>query len=413
MDSDRPQYRVLHVTPSFYPAHSYGGPIVALYELCRAQKAAGLQVRVLTSDAALSGYGGRWVHKYGVPTFYGRVALYKDIAPELLCQLPSSVRWADLVHVTGIFSATSLLGMASAVSLGRPCVVSPRGSLLPWALAQNSRQKHLALRLLAPLFSRVSAWHATSEEEAAALRESGAVHPQATIHVIGNGVSPFCESATTAAAGTGSIALGNKSLEQPRIVILGRIHPVKNLELALLALAELRRRAPQATLLLVGKAAAEDGAYLCTLHKQAVRLGLSVAFGPDKDSPSAAAVRFLGTHTGVAKQQILASADVLWLCSHMESFGNVVPEALAAGTPVVAAQTTPWRWLQDAALGRWVSPTAAEFAQATHSLLEALRPPARRAAFIQRCQEALQTHFAWPRIEIAMRALYAAAQTRR
>ena len=32
-----PPLRVLHVVPSFYPAHGYGGPISALYELCLQQ----------------------------------------------------------------------------------------------------------------------------------------------------------------------------------------------------------------------------------------------------------------------------------------------------------------------------------------------------------------------------------------
>src|SRR5437870_2301400 len=80
--------RILHVTPSFYPAHRYGGPALALYELCRAQLRAGLEVRVLTSDAdgggRLAGLGGRWVGDHGVSTYYGRVACGEDIAPELL-----------------------------------------------------------------------------------------------------------------------------------------------------------------------------------------------------------------------------------------------------------------------------------------------------------------------------------------
>jgi hypothetical protein len=44
--------RVLHVSPSFYPALMYGGPVMALYQLCLSQLAAGHLVTVLTSDAA-------------------------------------------------------------------------------------------------------------------------------------------------------------------------------------------------------------------------------------------------------------------------------------------------------------------------------------------------------------------------
>ena len=59
-DSPRlPPLRVLHVVPSFYPAHGYGGPVSALYELCLAQVAAGLDVRVLTSAASGPGASSR------------------------------------------------------------------------------------------------------------------------------------------------------------------------------------------------------------------------------------------------------------------------------------------------------------------------------------------------------------------
>ena len=80
--------RILHLSPSFHPAYQYGGPVAALYDLCRAQLDAGLLVRVLTSDAdgpgrRLYGVGGRLCDDYGVPTFYGRVRLGEDIALEL------------------------------------------------------------------------------------------------------------------------------------------------------------------------------------------------------------------------------------------------------------------------------------------------------------------------------------------
>src|SRR5262249_3435770 len=43
--------RLLHVTPSFYPAHIYGGPTRSVYELCRGLVQGGCDLRVLTTDA--------------------------------------------------------------------------------------------------------------------------------------------------------------------------------------------------------------------------------------------------------------------------------------------------------------------------------------------------------------------------
>ena len=42
---------VLHVVPSFFPAHSYGGPIQSVLALCRALSRHGCAVRVLTTNS--------------------------------------------------------------------------------------------------------------------------------------------------------------------------------------------------------------------------------------------------------------------------------------------------------------------------------------------------------------------------
>jgi len=168
-----------------------------------------------------------------------------------------------------------------------------------------------------------------------------------------------------------------------------------------LALAELRKSSPDATLLIVGPEPAQTGrgsaGYGARLRACAqAALGAGAPF----------AVRFLGLITGEPKQALLRSADVLWLCSHMESFGNVVLEALAAGTPAVAATTTPWRGLDEMGGGRWVAQTPAAFAEATRALLREQEGPAAREAVARRCQAAVAARFAWPRIESEMRALY-------
>src|SRR5439155_23062515 len=43
--------KILHVTPSFYPAVVYGGPTYSVYGLCRSLIHQGCLLRVLTTDA--------------------------------------------------------------------------------------------------------------------------------------------------------------------------------------------------------------------------------------------------------------------------------------------------------------------------------------------------------------------------
>lgn len=382
--------RVLHVTPSFFPATRYGGPAAALYDLCRAQQAAGLKVRVLTSDAAggktrLWGLSGRFVTDHGVPTLYGRATIGEDIAPELLPSLLRELAWADVVHVTGLWSPTSLLGILGATcAVGRrkPCVVSPRGALLPWALRQGSSKKQIFLRLFAPVLRRVAGWHATSDEEAAAISQLDApriVGGAAAVAVVPNGI----DVPTMLAPRVGD----------PIIVALGRVHPVKNLELALDALALLRRSEPRATLQIIGSSD-EQPQYGDLLRHKAATLGLA-------DS-----VQFSGELVGEAKNAALRAASLLWLCSHMESFGNVVLEALAQGTPVVAAQTTPWHGLDEIGGGRWVSATAEAFVSATRQLLAEQSSASLREGVAARCQAAVRERYSFSAAQARMRSLY-------
>lgn len=337
---------------------------------------------------------GRYVPDVGVPTFYGRVTLGEDVSLQLVRELPASVRWADLVHVTALWSPSSLLSLSLCLSplspLRRPLVLSPRGALLPWALSQRGGRKQSALRLLRPLLQRVQGWHATSEEEAEALARLRLLGPQAQVAVVGNG-APLSTEHPPRLQPEHPQVQRLLTTGAPRIVTLGRVHPVKNLELAIRSLAHLRRLRghDQATLMVIGPERAGEP-YGDQLRQLAATLGI------------ADAVSFVGLQKGAIKDQLLAGSDVLWLPSHMESFGNVVVEALAVGTPVVAAQTTPWQDLELHRVGRWVPPDAQHFAEAT-ALLLALRS---RAEWAAHCQAIAVAHYSWSQRERALRRLY-------
>ena len=112
---------------------------------------------------------------------------------------------------------------------------------------------------------------------------------------------------------------------------------------------------------------------------------------------------------GAAKERLLAESAALWLCSHMESFGNVVVEALGAGTPVIATQTTPWQRLEPAAVGRWVPADPAALAAATVELLNRQAEPSSRQSLAACCQEFVRAHFSLEQSELEMRQLYRSA----
>ncbi|HEX6367793.1 MAG TPA: glycosyltransferase [Longimicrobium sp.] len=145
----------------------------------------------------------------------------------------------------------------------------------------------------------------------------------------------------------------------PVLVASGRLAEQKGFSYLLDALRILRERIP-ATLWLLG-----EGPLRGQLQEQAERLGI------------ADAVRFLGFRAD--PHAFVRAADVFVLSSIYESFGNVIVEAMAVGTPVVAANCPygPAEIIHDGVNGVLVPPRdPAALADAVQRLLD---EPALRA----------------------------------
>jgi teichuronic acid biosynthesis glycosyltransferase TuaC len=144
----------------------------------------------------------------------------------------------------------------------------------------------------------------------------------------------------------------------PVLLSVGHLIRRKGHELVIEALARL----PEARLLIAG-----EGPERHALERHARRLGV------------AGRVRFLGRVAHEALAELYSAADVLVLASSREGWANVLLEAMACGTPVVASNVwgTP-EVVADADAGCLVDErTGAAFAAAIAHLLAS--PPARAA----------------------------------
>jgi len=122
------------------------------------------------------------------------------------------------------------------------------------------------------------------------------------------------------------------------------------------------------------------------LHRRGVPLRLDVyGTGPHLDELVAIAGEapvvfhgYVGDRTTLARH--LAAADVALSVCPGETFGLAVLEALAAGTPVVTADTGGARELVDASCGRWAPPRPDLLADAVLDLTSQPEPSRRTAA---------------------------------
>lgn len=122
----------------------------------------------------------------------------------------------------------------------------------------------------------------------------------------------------------------------PVILTVGNLHEHKGQRLALEAFALLRQSHAQAQLLVVG-----EGPDRAWLQARSVALGLT------------AAVRLVGMVPNTELARWYSAADVLVLASSREGWPNVLLEAMACGTPVVASDVGGVREIvQTAVAGR-------------------------------------------------------------
>lgn len=370
--------RILHVSPSFYPAHVYGGPIQSTFHLCRQLAADGHDVRVITTNA--SGPNevldvdtrGEVEVAEGVRVRYFRRVFSENASVELLRALPSAVSAADVVHLTGVYSFPTFPALLACRSSGRPLVWSPRGSLQRHPGTTRLVMKAMWEAVCIGLRPSRLCLHVTSEMEA---KESAARFPDVPRVVISNGVDVPPPRRKRPAEGC------------LRVLFLGRVHPIKGIENLIAACAELTREPGPTWHLTV--AGAGIPSYGESLRGLADKLGV------------AEQVTWAGEVLGEAKEALFDTHDVAVLPSLRENFGMVVAEALSRGVPVIASRGTPWEGLEREGCGLWVANDALTLASALRRIA---------ASSLDRMGEKgrlwMQRDFSWSAVARRMAALY-------
>lgn len=144
--------------------------------------------------------------------------------------------------------------------------------------------------------------------------------PSDRIEIVAPGVDHAFFSPGDRAGARAALGLG----EEPVLLFAGRIQPLKGLDVAIRALAEMRRS--DARLLVVGGPSGDDGVHeMEKAHLLVDEYGLA-----DR-------VRFEPPQPHHRLSSFYRAADVCLVPSRSESFGLVALEAAACGTPVVAA----------------------------------------------------------------------------
>lgn len=328
--------KVLHVIPSFAPAWRYGGPIVAAVGLTKELARQGHTVAVMTTNIDgprdLDVPLGRPVDMDGVEVRYYAVqrprwyCFSRPLAVALMERLGSY----DIVHIHSIFLWPTTVAAFWARRHGVPYMIHAIGSLdettlrkpyAPWPTSLSSRFKKWAYMTTLGRFDidRASAIHFTSRADMEAGR---ALNVRPPGYVLPLGVDPDVGGRTPPGA---PIRERYPELQDKRIVLfLGRLDPIKGLDILVQALGALAPTRSDFALVLAGSG---SNAYESHLTSLVAGHGLQ-----DRTI-------HLGLVEGNDKWSLLREADIFVLPSYHESFGMAVVEAMAAGVPVVVSDS--------------------------------------------------------------------------
>lgn len=233
----------------------------------------------------------------------------------------------------------------------RPIVIAPRGEFSPGALALKCRRKRLYCAVAGGIgLYKDLVWQASSNYEIEDIRR---VMKDAARRI---SVAPDLPPVL------GGDKRENNENPSPRegplrVVFLSRITPMKNLDFALCVLAKVRNPVQFNIYGPIG-----ETAYWRQCQALIARL------------PSNVTVHYGGGVKHGEVPAVMAAHDLFFLPTLGENYGHVISESLSAGTPVLIADTTPWRGLKEAGVG-WDLPLDKEqsFVDCIHYMAE-LKP---------------------------------------
>lgn len=358
--------KIIHAMPDIDKEAS--GPSYSVVRLCES-------LIQLAADSRIALVGGE-NHKSYVHSFP------KGVGPARLGRSPLMRKWlreqvasgnVDVVHNHSLWMMPNVYPGWATKGTPVPYIVSPRGTLSPWALSSGSKIKRFFWPFVQrPSMAHVTCFHATADAEYEDIRRMGYRQPVA---VIPNGIDiPDLQPRTVTSTRT--------------LLFLGRLHPVKGVDFLLRAWKVLAVEFPDWSLKIVGPDNNDTARSLRALA----------------DNLTLPRVEFAGPVYGAEKLNVYQASDLYVLPTHSENFAMTVAEALACGAPVVVSQGAPWSGVLGKGAGWW--PEIGE-GPLLATLRQAMAIPRRDLALMgQAGRQWMADEFSWGSVAERMLATY-------
>lgn len=377
---------ILHVSPYYAPAYSFGGVVSMLEGLVQAQVAQGHQVTVLTSDAFSLNepYHGQlktirdgmtvircrnWVYplrRYNLDTPFSMRSVADNIMPDI-----------DLVHLHEFRTVENLLVAPIAHKHKKPIVLSPHGTLT-YTTGRSTLKSFWDLWLSPQITPYIQQVIALADSEKIDIQQTWQqFKSEIETHVIPNGVNlAQYQNLPDDKDFRQKYKLDNAKI----ILFMGRLHQRKGVDV--LAQAFHQANLHNTKLLLVGP---DEGmqANIEALHDDNII--------------------FTGFLAGNDRLKALASADVFVLPAIGEGLSMAVLEAMASGIPVLLSEGCNLPEAITAGAGQMIPIDATNIANTLQTVLSDTEQLNQMG---QNAQQLIAEQFTWDKIASQMTTLY-------
>lgn len=332
--------KILSVSPSYYPALEFGGPITALRSLNKHLKDIDVEISVVTTSAGIESFENK--HRVdlvdGIQVNYFPIfPLFDNFTPTgwhfsipLFLHVMKSAKYYDVIYCRSLWNFPTIVCYLASILSGKPLIIAATGKLTPKAFAIKSSKKRFFWKLLFKRIVKHAYIHFVSETEKLISERNIGISGKGIVIETGTDLVNYNHRKTSSV-----LNFSQTDKMTKKILFLGRVHPIKGLDLLVEMFSKVLCFEPNVALIISGP---YEGQYHLELKKLIHDLGLSFIEVQPFDLKSkviAGKVVFTGSVIGEVKNWILSSADIYCQLSVSEGFSNSIIEAMAFSKPIV------------------------------------------------------------------------------
>lgn len=342
--------RILHVVASLSP--EWGGPTKVVTELTEKIAEKGIEITIFSPFK--KGEELEVVQPKGVKLCLFRQSfvdkLWTSFSMDFTKAIKKNVHKYDIVHIHEIWHFPNYIASRTAKRAGKPYVVTIHGALNPWCLNHKAFKKKIYASLIQKrILKEASIIHAITEEEVKQIKNFVSNN---NIVMIPNGINS--EDFINLPSRTELEKLYSKLIGKKVLLFLGRIHPIKGLDLLAKAFGIVARERDDVCLLIAGPNSNDYKDKIVQILEEKQVLNKTI---------------FTGMLSGREKLAALSRADICIVPSYSEVRSIVASEAMICKLPVILTQQCNFPEIAEYEAGIIIEPNSKQLTEVLNTLL--------------------------------------------